>query len=656
VRFVSMSLPTFCVATHYTGDSLRLHTLRVRGPAALLSSLAGGVLLALGASIPLARGDAKPTTIAPSEVKEGMKGYGLTVFKGTQPERFDVEVIGVLHQFRPGQELIVVKTPNPRLDVVKTVKGMSGSPIYLDGRLAGAYSYSLSAFEVEPVAGVTPIGLMLTEMRRPIPPGFWPAMGAAPLPGARGAPPAPRPQENVHASLTSFDGQPGSYDLAEHARQLVGRLGMAPDPTRSVVPATTPLMMSGVGDRARETLRKLVEPLGLEPMQGGGGTTNDPDAPAHFVNGGGLGVQLVRGDVSIMGLGTATYVDGNGKVAGFGHPMLNGGDEEIPACIGRVLWIDASAQASHKVGECARPLGTLIQDRQSAIIVDERISTPVIPIDLDIVGVPGAPKLHWHAEITDDKFLGPSLTATMIESAIEATTSERRDLTWKMTSRVTVAGHGAVDLQDDGIASGGAPDAGDWVRSKLVTTVGDVLNNPWERARVEGVQARFEVKYARDLWRLRGVEVLDPVVDAGDKARLRLHLVPQDGPEVTRVVETTMPAELAGKDIDVEIVPGYDFVPELPAPDNLDQLLANEPRQTVAARSIVIQFRVPSQGIAYRGHVTQRLPTFTLDALRPQSSDTGPDAFQSWSRTAVPLDFYVEGHDKVKVKVRSVVR
>ena len=172
------------------------------GPALLLTSLAGGGLLALGASIPLARGDAKLATISPAEIKEGMKGYGLTVFKGTQPERFDVEVIGVLHHFRPGQELIVIKTPNPRLDVVKTVKGMSGSPIYLDGRLAGAYSYSLSAFEVEPVAGVTPIDLMLTEMRRPIPPGLLacgrrrsPARRARLSPAAR-----PRAQEETHAS------------------------------------------------------------------------------------------------------------------------------------------------------------------------------------------------------------------------------------------------------------------------------------------------------------------------------------------------------------------------------------------------------------------------------------------------------------------------
>src|ERR1700686_270258 len=108
------------------------------------------MVVALGASVPLARGDAKPSTIPVSEIKEGMKGYGLTVFKGTQPERFDVEVIGVLHHFRPGQELIVIKTPNARLDVVKTVRGMSGSPIYIDGRLAGAYSYCVSAFEIAP--------------------------------------------------------------------------------------------------------------------------------------------------------------------------------------------------------------------------------------------------------------------------------------------------------------------------------------------------------------------------------------------------------------------------------------------------------------------------------------------------------------------------
>src|SRR5580693_3715945 len=172
--------------------ALSQHSAFARSPSVLLATAGLGILLALGATAPLARSDARQLTIPPSEIKAGMKGYGLTVFRGTEPKRFDVEVIGVLESFRPGQPLILIKTPNPRLDVVKTVRGMSGSPIYLDGRLAGAYSYSLAAFETEPVAGVTPIDLMLTEMRRPIPPGFWPLEGRATLLGRESRLPSTR--------------------------------------------------------------------------------------------------------------------------------------------------------------------------------------------------------------------------------------------------------------------------------------------------------------------------------------------------------------------------------------------------------------------------------------------------------------------------------
>jgi hypothetical protein len=655
----------------------------VRTTPALLVTIVVGVAVALGTTIPLARSDQRPSTIDVSEIKEGMKGYGLTVFKGTQPERFDVEVIGLLHHFRPGQELIIVRTPHPRLNQVRTVKGMSGSPIYLEGRLAGAYSYSLASFELEPVAGVTPIDLMLKEMRRPTPPGFWPTERGAPLPHAaleRAPTESPSP-----TWLNRYEGPPGAYDLADHARQVAARLGRtstdergawrppsssafdegggsrppssSPEATRVMTPAATPLMLAGVADRAAAALRTLFEPLGLEPMQTGGGETPpDHDTPSHFVAGGGLGVSLVRGDVSMMGLGTATTTDGAGKVAGFGHPMLNGGDSALPTCIGRVLWIEASAAASHKIGECARRLGTLVQDRQSAVVIDETVTAPTVTLDVDVVGAVGAPKTRWHTEITEDKFLTPSLASAVLESVVEATTSERRDVTWRLTSKLTVPGHGEVALEDVGVASGGTPDAGEWARSKVVTALGDVLNNPWERARVTHVSARLEVAYARELWRLRGADVIDPVVDAGSKARVLLHLVAEHGPETTRIVEVTMPAELAGKEVEVEIAPGYGVAPEMAPPETLDELLANEPGQTYPPRSIVLQYRVPSQGIAYRGHVTDRLPPFALDALRPQNSDTGPESFQSLSRTVVALEQYVEGRDKVKIRVRSVLR
>ena len=122
----------------------------MRNELAFFGALLLGSAAALGASIPTARGDttAGRGTIGVSEIHEGMKGYGLTVFHGTEPERFDVEVIGVLHNFRPSQDLIVIRTPNnARLEIAKGVHGMSGSPIYLDGRLAGAASPRASGID-----------------------------------------------------------------------------------------------------------------------------------------------------------------------------------------------------------------------------------------------------------------------------------------------------------------------------------------------------------------------------------------------------------------------------------------------------------------------------------------------------------------------------
>lgn len=621
-----------------------------------LSALTLGLGASLLLAVPLARGDAKPRTIAVSEIKDGMKGYGLTVFKGTVPERFDVEVVGILHGFRPSQELILVKTTHPRLDVTKNVRGMSGSPIYLDGgRLAGAYAYSWTSFQVEPIAGVTPIAPMLTELHRPIPPGFWPLEGGAPLPREKGGPGnqalAPPP-----ATTTAFSGKPGAYDLDAHAREIAARAGFTPDAARPVMPVATPLMLSGVTDRSVAYLQKLFGPLGLEPVQaGGGGGPPSADAPLHYVNGGALGVQLARGDVSLMGMGTVTHVEG-ARVAGFGHPMLEAGVTALPTAIGRVQWIFASAQHSSKIGDPARSLGALVQDRQSSVIADESKTAPTFALHVDIRGAPGIVKRTWNVEIAEERFVGASLTASVLGSIIDASVNERRDVTWKLESKLSVRGHGTIDLEDFGIAVGGMPDAGDLARSRVVRAVGDVLNNPWERTRVLSISCVLTVDYTRDAYRLRGVDLLDPVVDAGKKARIRLHLQPVAGPPSTRVVELTMPEEAAGEDVDVEIAPGYTVSPEVAAPENLRDLLANSTKQSFTPRSIVLQAQLKAQGVTYRGHVADRLPSFALDALVPHNSDEAPLPFHSHTRVVIPLEKYIEGRDKVRVKVRPVLR
>ena len=173
---------------------------------------------------------------------------------------------------------------------------------------------------------------------------------------------------------------------------------MGLDPSRPVRPAATPLLLAGMSDRSMALVQKLFAPLGLEPVQAGGGGDGkqDPNAPLHYVDGGALGVQMASGDVSFMGLGTVTHVEGT-KLCGFGHPMMEAGVSALPAAIGRVHWIFASDQHSSKIGEAARPLGALVQDRQSAVVVDEtKVGADVPDVACEIRGADGIPKKKWN--------------------------------------------------------------------------------------------------------------------------------------------------------------------------------------------------------------------------------------------------------------------
>src|SRR5882724_1286877 len=220
----------------------------LRSSSLLFGAALAGLLLPLPLSLAprVAHADgasSRPDIMPLSEIHPGMKGYGLTVFSGTKPERFDVEVIDVLRNFQPKQDLILVKTKHPRLEVTKVVAGMSGSPIYLNDKMIGAYAYGWS-FGSEPVAGVTPIRNMLDEMARPLPEHIdgWPLRL---LPQAVNAGPRER-----HASLDGahrYQGDLAHYDLREHAAQLARSLGVdSSHAVSALTPVSTPILMGGM--------------------------------------------------------------------------------------------------------------------------------------------------------------------------------------------------------------------------------------------------------------------------------------------------------------------------------------------------------------------------------------------------------------------------
>lgn len=610
-----------------------------------LAALAG-LALALPTLSTLARADgraSRPDTLSVDQLKKGMKGYGLTVFEGTEPERFDVEVIDVLRDFRPRQELILVKTIHPRLDVTKIVAGMSGSPIFVDGKMIGAYSYGWT-FGVEPVAGVTPISNMLDDLERPLPPTLR-GIPIKLLPDQRSA---FRPRGGQRSTRGSLD-----YDVQRHARALVdtGRSG------EQLTQVSTPLLLSGFSGRAIEEARSLLEPLGMTPLQAGSSapsserTKGDP-SQGRFVDGGAIGVNLVRGDVSAMGLGTVTRVEGERLVA-FGHPMMNVGVTSMPTSRARVLWFMASQMRSFKMGEALEPLGTLVNDRQASIVVHQDAAPHTVPVSLRVNGEPGAPYQDWNFEVAHDRFVTPAFIGMAIGSGLESAAAERRDVTYSLKSKVKFIGYPELSLDDFGSMPTGTPGTSEVMQSDIVKAIGAAFNNPWEHAALEHVSVTAELEFSRDVATLRAVELLTPEVEPGEPARLRVYLEPYGEPRQERVVSVPLPARLAGETVTLSIQPGYEVALPRPQPESLGELLSNLQNPTERPRSLVVSYETGEGGAAYRGVVADSLPPGVLDRLTNESSSLNVDQFKSQKNQVIPTPYYILGKDRVTVQVKS---
>ncbi|MGK3969057.1 SpoIVB peptidase S55 domain-containing protein [Sorangium sp. So ce118] len=626
-------------------------------PMSLLVGAACSIAVGLGTAQALST---PPDTMPVSEVKPGMKGYGLTVFSGTTPEKFDVEVISTLRNFRPNQDLILIKTQHPRLEVARTVAGMSGSPIYLNGKMIGAYAYGW-LFGAEAIAGVTPIKSMLDELARPLPPAIAPR-GGGPLPAPVASVSSAPPRAAAPARLRGgrgFLGAVDAYDLAGHARQIAARVApaLAPPESTGLARASTPVMLGGLGGTSLRIASDLLGPMGLDPMQAGGGSSMSPEpgAPTKYVDGGAIGVELVRGDISAMGIGTVTRVSGD-KLVAFGHPMMNGGVANLPTAIARVHWILASQNRSFKIGEAVRSVGTLVNDRQAAIVVDSAAKAPVFPMRIQIDGVEGAPHPTWNVEVAHDQFLAPSFVSMAIGNAVEATTSERRDMTWRAVSQLKIGRYGAISLVDFGAGNGTPLSADDFVRSRVVRAMGSLLNNPWEDVSIERVDTRVKVTFDREVVLLRGAKVLEPEIDAGAPARIRLDLQPHQGPVESRVIEVPVPRELAGSQVDIDLSPGYEVERPMATPNNVAELVAMLPNQSHDPESVVATFKLRENGAAYRGKVASRLPPGAMDTLRPSSASDAPEAFGAQVQVPVSLKRFLVGKDTVSVTVRPILR
>jgi sugar lactone lactonase YvrE len=280
-----------------------------------------------------------------SEVRAGMKGYGLTVFRGATIQRFDVEVLGVMSKAYMGQPLVLVRLSGGPISQrgAYLIQGMSGSPIYINGKLLGAFSMG-NAWPKEPLGMVTPIEDMLEALD--------PKLSAVPAGETALAPPPAAPD------FAATESTPGSSLFQSPAVPSVLAGG------HSFKPLGVPVAVSGLSGRNLERVAQVLQPFNMTVMQGPG-SMGQP-FKAGLTPGAAIGVALMTGDVEMTGIGTVTYRDGDHLLA-FGHPMMQIGAAQFPITTAWIHDVFPGLQVSFKIGSAGEPCGTLIQDRPFSI-------------------------------------------------------------------------------------------------------------------------------------------------------------------------------------------------------------------------------------------------------------------------------------------------
>ena len=332
-----------------------------------------------------------------AEVRPGMTGYGLTVFKGDKIERFDVEVVSILHNFNPKGDVVLIRAKGDYIEHTGAVAGMSGSPIYLkdgDGRyrMIGAFAYGWPMTK-DPLAGVQPIEYMLNLPA----PKSSNMTAASTQPGGAATNTGRTDHADglswslVKAGLTPFSKNSRLNDSDRETNMgATPRLGGSGDAPR-LEPLVTPMMVGGISPQLLDQLRPMLARFHMSALQAGGGSSPSPgQPPVRLEPGSALAVPLLTGDVDLTAIGTVTEVIGD-RVWGFGHPFNNEGSIALPMASGRINAIIPNLQTSFKLGSIAEELGALTTDGSVGVAGEMGKSAPTIPIEFQVSYADGSP-------------------------------------------------------------------------------------------------------------------------------------------------------------------------------------------------------------------------------------------------------------------------
>jgi hypothetical protein len=458
-----------------------------------------------------------PATIPVSQIHAGMHGVAYTVFEGVKPESMDVEVLGILHNVNgPKGDIILVRLHGKKVEYTGVVAGMSGSPVYLDGKLAGALAFRIGEFSKEPIAGVTPIADML-EIN---------ALDRSPA----------EESVAVKPSVTSVAGKtssPGDVSSLQGLGQDSSAAGFA----NYLKPIETPLVFNGFSQEAIQMFAGQLGSVGIVPVMGAGSVSNDKQ-PEPVEPGSAISAILVRGDMDIEATCTVTYIDPQ-RLLACGHPLLQFGAVDLPMNKAEVLATLPSPMNAFKIVNTTEPVGTFVQDRHTGIMGVFNRQPDMIPVTLNIHSDTGVKQFHY--EVLNNPNLTPVALMVTVFNALHGVNEFGEEITYRLSGNIGVKGFPQVTMKNMFAPSDGAQPAAMQAAVSLGERFGRIYDNPYNAAAVNGVNLDFDLVRERRWARLESARTDLTEVRPGEEIMLETVLAPYRGERIVQQIPVKIP-------------------------------------------------------------------------------------------------------------------
>jgi hypothetical protein len=581
-------------------------------------------------------------TMPVSQIRKGMKGYGLTVFEGTKLEKFDVEIIGVMNNIGPGQDMILARVDGPMIVRAGVAGGMSGSPIYIDGKLIGALAYGWQ-FSKEPICGITPIDEMLKLARNETSgaavAAATPRVTASEFLGAMAG---AKPEAVFEKIATSFGATALSAVSGAH-------------------PIAVPLSMSSFAPSTVARFGKYLDAMGFIAVPSGAtsnSTTQTTTATKKsFAPGDPIGAVLLNGDFTVAATGTVTHVEGD-RVYAFGHPFLDIGEVNFPMAQSEIVGVLPSLASSFKLANTGATVGALRQDRASGIMGVMGAKAEMIPVELIVEG--GDKPQTYHVGIVRHSQLSPLILAMAADTVVSNAQRAAGERTVMLDSEIKLKGFEPIHLRE-GWAGAQARSA---IPAYLAVVSGYLMSNEFRDATIESVKVRLHHDDHLRIAKLLEASVVMPEsgrIAPGDTVKVRTLLKPFRGESFVEMFDVKIPDNqtpgnaylLVGSG---SVVNQIDFSLVPPDPRTLEQVLGVLERLRPST-DLTVGLYSSGDGAVTAGVYLPNLPP-SMSAIVLGDTSNGAQApvkYHAAQHQAHPLRYIVDGALKIDLEIKPQI-